>query len=103
MNPSGRTLGDRPPAILGALLDLTAKVLAVLPNVTADRLPRMADFARVLAALAEVTGWSSLGVYEAMGGRLAEEVIEARSLRTNLYRAAVGPPLAGEGQLICNP
>ena len=39
------------PAILGALLDVTVRVLAELPNVRLDELPRMADFARILGAL----------------------------------------------------
>lgn len=66
--------------ILGALLDLLAKVLAVLPTIKLDRLPRMADFAKVLAAVDQVTGWSSLATYLAMGAHLAEEVVEGDPL-----------------------
>jgi hypothetical protein len=36
---------------LGALLDLTAEVLATLPTVQLGELPRMADFACILEAL----------------------------------------------------
>lgn len=63
--------------ILGGLLDLAAKVLAELPNVDLDEMPRMADFARVLAALDTVTGWSSLPTFLGIGAELAEDVIEA--------------------------
>ena len=42
------------PAILGALLDLLVDILGVLPSIHLDELPRMADFARVLAALDRV-------------------------------------------------
>jgi len=66
--------------ILGALLDLLAKVLAVLPTIKLDCLPRMADFAKVLAAVDQVTGWSSLATYLAMGAHLAEEVVEGDPL-----------------------
>ena len=47
---------DDHPIILGALLDLTVDVLGVLPSVAMDRRPRMADFARVLAAVDKVLG-----------------------------------------------
>jgi hypothetical protein len=42
------------PVALGGLLDLTAAVLARLPDVRLDRRPRMADYARVLAAVDQV-------------------------------------------------
>ena len=42
------------PRILGALLDLAAQVLTVLPDVRLADPPRMADFARVLAAVDHV-------------------------------------------------
>jgi hypothetical protein len=49
--------------ILGGLLTLTADVLAALPDVRPPRLPRMADFGRVLAAVDEVKGWTTLDDY----------------------------------------
>jgi hypothetical protein len=51
------------PQILGALLDLTAAVLKVLPGVDLAEMPRMADFARVLAAVDKVMGWKSFEYY----------------------------------------
>src|SRR5260370_29380900 len=40
------------PLILGALLDLVSDVMARLPAVRLERKPRMADFARIIAAVA---------------------------------------------------
>jgi hypothetical protein len=46
--------------VLGAVLDLTSGVLAALPTVRLAELPRMADFARILAALDHTCGWTTL-------------------------------------------
>jgi hypothetical protein len=51
------------PYALGALLDLTAHVLKALPDVHVQDAPRMADFARILAAIDQVTGWETLERY----------------------------------------
>jgi hypothetical protein len=59
-----RGLFDRAhPRLLGALLDLAARVFAVLPQIKLDNPPRMADFARVLAAVDRVRGTYSLATY----------------------------------------
>lgn len=76
-----RYIAERP-RILGALLDVLVRVLRELPGVTPDRLPRMADFARVLAALDRATGSRALERYAAQEDRVAVEVAE-------------GDPLAG--------
>jgi len=65
------------PAILGALLDLLVQVMSKLETVKVPRLPRMADFAKVLAAMDEATGMGSLAIYETQGNRIAGEVIES--------------------------
>ena len=49
--------------ILGGVLDLVAKVLAKLETIEIANLPRMADFAKVLASLDEITGWTSFAAY----------------------------------------
>ena len=64
------------PAVLGALLDLLAAVLAVLPTVRLGSMPRMADFARVLAAVDQVQGWNTLGAYLATSANLASDALE---------------------------
>jgi hypothetical protein len=68
---------DARPAILGALLDLLANVLARLDSVEVLALPRMADFARVLAAVDDVLGTNSLALYADQGKRIAGEVLDA--------------------------
>ncbi|MDT0378551.1 ATP-binding protein [Streptomyces sp. DSM 42041] len=64
------------PAVLGALCDLLASVLAVLPTVRLSTMPRMADFARVLAAVDHVQGWDTLGSYLATSENVASDALE---------------------------
>ncbi len=45
------------PAVLGALLDIASGVLRERPEVKLTRMPRMADFARIGAAVERVLGW----------------------------------------------
>ena len=81
------------PAILASLFDLLGKVLRVLPEVTLTHRPRMADFARVLAAVDAVTGWDTQGSYQATAADAVADVLEgepfARAI-VDLVRAA-GP------------
>lgn len=63
------------PDLLGALLDLAAKVLTVLPELDVADLPRMADFGRLLVALDCVTGWQSLDCYRDACAMIAIDVI----------------------------
>lgn len=65
------------PAILGEILDLTARVLAALPTVQVEQLPRLADFAKILAALDQITSWSTLPDFTALASEITEAVIEA--------------------------
>jgi hypothetical protein len=51
------------PGVAGALYDLVAQVLKALPGVRLNRKPRMADFARVLMAVEQVTGLSCVERY----------------------------------------
>lgn len=68
------------PRILGALLTLLSKVFAKFPEVTPENLPRMADFARVLATLDDLRGSASLSRYVSQEYRIAEEVVEGDSV-----------------------
>jgi hypothetical protein len=61
------------PTVLGALLDLTAKVLTALPTTELESAPRMADFARVLAAVDQVNGTDGLSVYRGLRDELAQD------------------------------
>jgi hypothetical protein len=51
------------PVILGSLLDLVSAVLANITSVHPAELPRMADFARILAALDKAMGWETFSQY----------------------------------------
>lgn len=64
------------PAVLGALFDVLACVLAVLPGVRLESMPRMADFARVLAAVDQTQGWNTLGDYLATSANVATDAME---------------------------
>ncbi|HEY0641561.1 MAG TPA: hypothetical protein VGD67_28370 [Pseudonocardiaceae bacterium] len=63
------------PTVLGALLDLAAEVLAVLPAITLDSYPRMADYARVLAAVDALTGTTGLTTYLGQRDQLSADLI----------------------------
>jgi hypothetical protein len=83
------------PGALGAVLDLVAGVLAELPGTAVDNAPRMADFARVLAALDTVTGWETLASYRAKVASLALSLIEGNTLAYAIYRLATAPSPGG--------
>jgi hypothetical protein len=73
------------PLLFGALLDALCTLLAELPQVKLERLPRMADFAKVLAALdmSRVTV-GALSEFEGQRERIAVDVIEADVFATAL-------------------
>ncbi|MBC2867316.1 ATP-binding protein [Streptomyces mexicanus] len=67
---------DAHAAILASLFDLLAEVLRVLPNVRLEERPRMADFARVLAAVDTVKGWNTLDSYKATARDAVADVLD---------------------------
>lgn len=94
------------PLVLGALLDLAADVLRVLPEVHLDTLPRMADFARIIAAVDKALGNDvpgALGTYLQLGGRLAAEVVEGDpvAVRVRDHALATGKWSGTAGDLLC--
>jgi hypothetical protein len=68
------------PRVLGALLDIVAQVLEELPSVKLDGMPRLADFACVVAAMDKVLGTNALDLFLGQRERIADEVIEADSV-----------------------
>ncbi|MFH9121123.1 ATP-binding protein [Streptomyces globisporus] len=64
------------PSILASLFDLLAQVLKVLPDVALTERPRMADFARVLAAVDQVQGWATLDSYKASARDAVADVLD---------------------------
>jgi hypothetical protein len=72
--------GDWPnahPLILGAVLDLAAGVMRVMPSVRLESKPRMADFARILAAVDKVLGTEGLTRYCSRAVNLAADGLSA--------------------------
>lgn len=72
-----KAFADAHPAILASLFDLLARVMAALPQVVLTSRPRMADFARVLAALDQVTGWHTLDQYRAGANDSVADVLDS--------------------------
>jgi hypothetical protein len=70
--------------ILGGLLDLVAKVLAVLPGVRPARLPRMADVCRIAAAIDKVAGGEVEERYRATVTEALTAVVEHDVLAAGL-------------------
>ncbi len=75
------------PRILGALLDLSVQVLAALPTLQLSALPRMADFARVLAAVDVVLGTQALPLYIGQAGDQAADAVDADPVLAAITRA----------------
>lgn len=67
---------DARPHILGGLLDLAAKVHQRLAGLTVEKLPRMADYARVLAAVDEELGTDGSTHYREQSRRLAADTLD---------------------------
>lgn len=63
-------------SILASLFDLLAKVLKALPDVVLTERPRMADFARVLAAVDQVQGWNTMESYRASARDAVADVLD---------------------------
>ena len=79
------------PLILGALLDLATAVKTALPSVVTKTRPRMADYARVLAAVDVVLGTDGMGRYLAKQGTLATDSLTADPFVTALDTVLVDP------------
>ena len=72
------------PQLLGALLDLAARVMARLPAVRLSRKPRMADFARILAAVDAELGTSAFDRYIQQAANLAAEGLSGDSFASRI-------------------
>ncbi|MEV7001124.1 ATP-binding protein [Streptomyces sp. NPDC093982] len=64
------------PSILASLFDLLAQVLRVLPEVQLTERPRMADFARILAAVDKVQGWTTTDSYRTSARDAVADVLD---------------------------
>lgn len=80
---------DAHPRILGALLDLAWQVLDKLPTLRLSTLPRMADFARVLAAVDEVLGTDGMARYAGQADSLSADVITSEPVLAAVVQQVV--------------
>jgi hypothetical protein len=71
----GEAWTDAHPRIFGAVLNLAADVLTTLRTTKLTRMPRMADFARVLHAVDQTLGTTGLDRYLGAQGRLAIDTL----------------------------
>ncbi|MGW0805968.1 ATP-binding protein [Nonomuraea sp. NPDC002799] len=71
-----KAYADSHAAILASLFDLLAHVLKVLPDVVLAQRPRMADFARILAAVDQVNGWHTFRSYTASARNAVSDILE---------------------------
>lgn len=69
------------PEIFAALLDLAAKVHNLLPTIVVDDLPRMADFAKVLAAVDQVMKTKGLARYREQARTSARDSLDVPFIR----------------------
>lgn len=65
------------PMVLGAVLNLAAGVAGVIPGLSLTDKPRMADFAKVLAAVDQVLGTNGLQTYLDKQGEMAGDSLTA--------------------------
>lgn len=82
----GKLWEESYPKVFAALLDLAASVKRVLPSVELDSSPRMADFARVLAAVDQLLGTEGLKRYSEQAATLAEDTLSADPFLDELRR-----------------
>ncbi len=84
------------PVILGALLDLAAAVLGHLPSVQLASKPRMADFAKIAAAVDAILGTAGLARYTNRGTELAADGLSGDSFAVQMQTAITrGQPFQG--------
>jgi hypothetical protein len=89
MDSAAESMG---PGVLGALLDVVVLVKQTLPHVHLDRLPRMADFARLLRALEIIyPGLSALEEYELSIEEAAMNAIQQNPVLTAMTEIITEP------------
>ncbi|MEU3204252.1 ATP-binding protein [Streptomyces cyaneofuscatus] len=75
-NEMDEAYADAHASILASLFDLLSEVLKVLPDIVLTERPRMADFARILAAVDQVKGWDTMGSYRASARDAVADVLD---------------------------
>jgi len=87
------------PALFGGLLDLVAATLYHLPSVRLAGYPRMADHAKVLAALDMAADLDALPAFLAVAGRAFEEAVDGDQVAAAVRRFAESNDQAWSGEL----
>ena len=82
---------DAHPRLLGAILDVAARVLHQLPTVALASRPRMADFAHVVATLDAFLGTRALDRYLGAQGRIAADSLTGDPFMVRLLEAIHEP------------
>jgi len=82
---------DDHPLILGAVLDLAVKVLQRLPSVDLAKKPRMADYARILAAVDAELGTDALTRYASQAATLAADGLSGDPLAARIQAIITSP------------
>jgi hypothetical protein len=77
------------PMILGGLLSLAAETMACLPSVRLDKKPRMADFARILAAVDQLHGTDGLSRYIEQALTMAEDSLTSDPFLERMHEAKI--------------
>lgn len=93
---------DTHPRLLGAILDLVAGVAGVLPTVSARRLPRMADYARILAAVDQLHSTQGFDRYLGSQGRLALDTLAGDPFITAVTESITEPWEGTAAQLLAS-
>lgn len=90
------------PALFGALLDVLAGVLRVLPTVQLDHHEGLADFEELVVAVDKVRGTHALTAYRAQWGRIAADVVNADAVADAIrtFSAATGDWTGTAGDLL---
>lgn len=83
----GEAWTEAHPRIFGAVLNLAADVLSILRTTQLARMPRMADFARVLHAVDQLLGTAGLDRYLGAQGRLAIDTLSGDDFITAVTEA----------------
>lgn len=87
------------PGVLGALLDLCARVKAAMPDVALSSVPRMADFATLLGAIDLVQGTDGLQRYLDRTNSAAKDSLSADLFLARLREEITEPFVGTSGEL----
>jgi hypothetical protein len=88
------------PKLLGAVLGLAAAVMARIPAIKLAKKPRMADFARILAAVDAELGTNGLARYRLQATALAADGLSGDSLAVCIQETVTGSFEGTSAQLL---